>query len=166
MGRSPTAARTRSIRSPQEWASANFSQGKDEEVTMPNERILVIDDDPDLVEVIRLTLESEDYQVFSAASGTEGLEKVKEINPDLIILDVMMKHVTEGFQVALELRNPDPKSEYAPYRKMPILILTAIHSKTPLRFTADEKYLPVDDFVEKPLKASALLQKVEKLLVQ
>jgi CheY-like chemotaxis protein len=92
------------------------------------------------------------------------LEKVKEINPELIILDVMMEHVTEGFQVALELRNPDPKSEYAPYRKIPIMMLTAIHSKTPLRFTQDEKYLPVDDFVEKPLKASALLQKVEKLL--
>jgi CheY-like chemotaxis protein len=131
---------------------------------MANERILVIDDDPDLVEIIRLTLESKSYQVFSAASSTEGLQKVKEINPDLIILDVMMKHVTEGFQVALELRDPDPKSEYAPYSKIPIMILTAIHSRTPLRFTSDEKYLPVDDFVEKPLKASALLQKVEKLL--
>jgi CheY-like chemotaxis protein len=131
---------------------------------MANEKILVIDDDPDLVEVVRLTLETKGYRVFSAASTTEGLEKVKEINPDLIILDVMMKHVTEGFQVALELRNPDPKSEYAPYREIPIMILTAIHDKTPLRFTPDEKHLPVDDFVEKPLKASVLLQKVEKLL--
>ena len=131
---------------------------------MANEKILVIDDDPDLVEIVRLTLETKDYQVFSAASSTEGLEKVKKINPDLIILDVMMGHVTEGFQVALELRDTDPKSEYAAYNKIPILILTAIHDKTPLRFTSDEKYLPVDDFVEKPLKASALLQKVEKLL--
>jgi CheY-like chemotaxis protein len=131
---------------------------------MANEKILVIDDDPDLVELIRLTLETKDYQVFSAASGTEGLEKVKQINPDLIILDVMMKHVTEGFQVALELRNPDPESKYAPYRKTPIMILTAIHTRTPLRFTPDEKYLPVDDFVEKPLKAGDLLQKVQKLL--
>ena len=131
---------------------------------MANEKILVIDDDPDLVELIRLTLETKGYQVFSAASTAEGLEKIKEINPDLIILDVMMKHVTEGFQVALELRNPDAKSEYAPYREIPIMILTAIHSRTPLRFTSDEEYLPVDDFVEKPLKATALLQKVEKLL--
>jgi CheY-like chemotaxis protein len=131
---------------------------------MANQKILVIDDDPDLVELIRLTLETKDYQVFSAASSTEGLKKVKEVNPDLVILDVMMKHVTEGFQVAWELRNPDPQSEYAPYREIPIMILTAIHSRTPLRFTSDEKYLPVDDFVEKPLKASALLQKVEKLL--
>ena len=130
---------------------------------MANERILVIDDDPDLVELIRLTLEAKGYQVFSAASSTEGLEKVKEINPDLIILDVMMEHVTEGFQVALALRDK-PKTEYAPYSKIPILMLTAIHSRTPLRFAQDEKYLPVDDFVQKPLKASDLLQKVEKLL--
>ena len=131
---------------------------------MANEKILVIDDDPDLVELIRLTLETKDYRVFSTASSTEGLKKVKEMNPDLIILDVMMGHVTEGFQVALELRDTDPQSEYAAYSKIPILILTAIHDKTPLRFTPDEKHLPVDDFVEKPLKASDLLQKVDKLL--
>jgi len=141
-----------------------LTQGKDEKDTMANEKILVIDDDPDLVELIRLTLEAKGYQVFSAASTTEGLEKVKEVNPDLIILDVMMRHVTEGFQVALTLRNPNPKSEYAAYRKIPIMILTAIHSRTPLRFVQDEEYLPVDDFVQKPLKASDLLQKVEKLL--
>jgi len=131
---------------------------------MANEKILVVDDDPDLVEVIRLTLEAKDYQVFSATSGAEGLEKVKEINPDLIILDVMMDYITEGFQVSLQLRSPDPQSEYAPYSKVPILMLTALHSTTPLRFAPDEDYLPVDDFVEKPLEPKALVQKVEKLL--
>jgi len=131
---------------------------------MANEKILVVDDDPDLVEVIRLTLEAKDYQVFSAASGAEGLEKVKEINPHLIILDVMMDYITEGFQVSLQLRSPDPESEYAPYSNIPILMLTALHSTTPLRFAPDEDYLPVDDFVEKPLEPSALVQKVEKLL--
>jgi CheY-like chemotaxis protein len=131
---------------------------------MAHEKILIVDDDPDLVEVIRLTLEANDYQVFSAASGAEGLEKVKEINPDLIILDVMMDYTTEGFQVSLQLRSPDPKSEYAAYSNIPILMLTALHSTTSLRFAPDEDYLPVDDFVEKPLQPSALVQKVESLL--
>ena len=131
---------------------------------MANERILVVDDDPDLVEVIRLTLEANDYQVFSAASGSEGLEKIKDIHPDLIILDVMMDYTTEGFQVSLQLRSPDPKSEYAPYSKIPILMLTALHSTTSLRFAPDKDFLPVDDFVEKPLEPSALVHKVEKLL--
>jgi CheY-like chemotaxis protein len=133
---------------------------------MANEKILVIDDDPDLVEVIRLTLEAGGFQVFSAASGAEGLQQVKEVNPDLIILDVMMDYTTEGFQVSLALRNPEPESEYAAYRDIPILMLTAIHSTTPLRFEPEEDYLPVDEFVEKPLEPADLIAKVESLLAK
>jgi CheY-like chemotaxis protein len=129
-------------------------------------KILIVDDDPDLTEVIRLTLEAQDYQVFSAASGEEGLACVKEIHPDLIILDVMMDYTTEGFQVSLQLRSPEPDAEYAAYRDIPILMLTALHSTTSLRFKPDEDYLPVDDFVEKPLEPSALLEKVKELLAR
>jgi CheY-like chemotaxis protein len=125
---------------------------------------LIVDDDPDLVEVMRLTLEGKGYQVFSAASGAEALEQVKEIEPDLIILDVMMDYTTEGFQISLQLRSPEPDSEYAAYSQIPILMLTALHSTTPLRFKPDEDYLPVDDFVEKPLEPRALVEKVEELL--
>ncbi|MEJ2733817.1 MAG: response regulator [Anaerolineae bacterium] len=131
---------------------------------MANEKILVIDDDPDLVEVIRLTLEASGFQVFAAASGEDGLQKVKDVHPDLIVLDVMMDYTTEGFQVSLALRSPDPQSEYAAYRGIPILMLTAIHSTTPLRFGPEQDYLPVDDFVEKPIEPSALVAKIEGLL--
>ena len=131
---------------------------------MANEKILVIDDDPDLVEVIRLILEANGYQVFSAINGAQGLQQVIEISPDLIILDVMMDYTTEGFQVSLALRSPEPESEYAAYRDVPILMLTAIHSTTPLRFSPEEDYLPVDDFVEKPLEPDDLVKKVEALL--
>jgi len=131
---------------------------------MANEKILVIDDDPDLVEVIRLTLEASGFEVSSAISGADGLEKVKEVNPDLIVLDVMMDYTTEGFQVSLALRSLDAESEYAAYRGIPILMLTAIHSTTPLRFGPEEDYLPVDAFVEKPLEPAALVQKIEEML--
>ena len=133
---------------------------------MANEKILVIDDDPDLVEVIRLVLEASGYQVFGAINGAQGLQQVKEINPDLIILDVMMDYTTEGFQVSLALRSPDSTSEFAAYRDIPILMLTAIHSTTPLRFTPEDDYLPVDDFVEKPLEPADLVAKVEALLAK
>lgn len=133
---------------------------------MANEKILIIDDDPDLVEVIRLTLENKGYEVHSAASGAEGLAQVREIDPDLIILDVMMDYTTEGFQVSLALRSPDPDSEFAAYRNTPILMLTAIHTTTPLRFKPDQDYLPVNDFVEKPLAPAALTRKVEALLAK
>jgi CheY-like chemotaxis protein len=128
-----------------------------------SKRILIVDDDPDIVEALRLTLGG-NYEVEAAGSGQEGLRKVKEFDPDLIILDVMMETETEGFQVSLALRSQDPGSEFAAYAKVPILMLTAIHQKTPLRFAPDSEYLPVDDFVEKPVKPGVLLAKVKKLL--
>jgi CheY-like chemotaxis protein len=127
-------------------------------------KILIIEDDPDMVTALRLPLEAQGYELSVAATGAEGLEKVKEVEPDLIILDVMMETTTAGFQVSLQLRSPEPDSEYAKYRDIPILMLTAIHTTTSLRFGPDEAYLPVDDFVDKPVDPDILLQKVRALL--
>ena len=96
--------------------------------------ILVIDDDPDMVVALSMPLEANGYKVSHAANGSLGLKMVKELRPDLIILDVMMETATAGFQVSLALRSTDPKSEYAAYKSIPILMLTSIHSTTPLRF--------------------------------
>ena len=129
---------------------------------MANEKILIIDDDDDIVFSMRLPLEASGYKVFRAANGTEGLQKVKEVNPDLILLDVMMDSTTEGFQVSLKLRSNDPASEYAAYKSVPILMITAIHTTTPLRFAPDADYLPVDAFIEKPIEPEVLLAKVRE----
>lgn len=129
-------------------------------------KILMIDDDPDVVTAVRIPLEAHGHEFHVAGSGAEGLEKVKELNPDLIILDVMMETATEGFQVSLKLRNRSPDSEYAAYRDIPILMLTAIHTTTPLRFEPDEDYLPVDAFVDKSADPEALLAKVDELLTR
>jgi len=133
---------------------------------MEKPKVLVIDDDLDLVEGIRITLEANDYEVLSAKNGTEGLRMVKEIHPDLIILDVMMDTVTEGFQVSYQLRSRDPQSEYREYSHIPILMLTGISQKTDMKFSpeADEDYLPVEEFMEKPIRFEALLEKVKKLI--
>ena len=133
---------------------------------MADKRILIIDDDPDMVEAIRLVLEANGYQVSHAASGDLGLSVVKSLDPDLIILDVMMETATEGFQVSLALRSPDSGSEYAAYRDIPIVMLTSIHSTTPLRFEPDQDYLPVDVFMEKPIDPDLLLEKVADLLAK
>jgi CheY-like chemotaxis protein len=127
-------------------------------------RILIIDDDPDIVISARLSLESAGHEVMEAHNGTEGLEKIKSEKPDLIILDVMMDTTTEGFQLTLQLRSPDPTSEFKDFRETPILMLTSIHSTTPLRFGPTEDYLPVDEFVDKPLDPDELVKKVEALL--
>jgi CheY-like chemotaxis protein len=127
-------------------------------------KILMIDDDPDILTAIRIPLEASGHEFFEARSGNEGLEKVKTINPDLIILDVMMETATEGFQLSLKLRDRSPNAEYAAYADIPILMLTAIHTTTPLRFAPDEDYLPVDAFLDKSADPDVLLAKVEELL--
>lgn len=125
------------------------------------QNILIIDDDQDIVEAMRVVLESKEYVVHSASTGQEGLKKVKSDKPDLIILDVMMETKDKGFEVARSIKN-DVK-----YQGIPILMLTAIKEKTGLDFkeeSGDAMWLPVDEYVEKPLKPAELLQKVEKFL--
>ncbi len=127
-------------------------------------KILAIEDDPDMLLALRMSLEANGYEMVAATTAREGLRKVKEVEPDLIILDVMLETTTAGFQASLQLRNPDPESEYAAYRHIPILMLTAIHTTTSLRLGPNEAYLPVDDFVDKPVDPDVLLEKVRTLI--
>jgi DNA-binding response OmpR family regulator len=127
-------------------------------------RILLIDDDPDLRLALRLPLESAGYAISEADSLSAGKIAVREVSPDLIILDVMMDTTTAGFQFALELHSADPQSELSKYRNIPIIMLTAIHTTTPLRFAPDEDYLPVQTFLEKPVEPDVLLAKVRELM--
>ena len=127
-------------------------------------KILVVDDDPDVVMSTRLCLEAEGHEVIEAKNGTECLARIRTQRPDLIILDVMMDTTTEGFQISLILRSEDPTSEYYAFRDIPILILTSIHSTTSMRFGPTEDYLPVEEFVDKPIDPDDLVQKVKTLL--
>ncbi len=128
-------------------------------------KILIIEDDLDFVESMSLPLEANSHEVEFAQSGEEGLKKVKEFKPDLIILDVMMETETAGFHVAYQLRNSDPSSEYADYAKIPILMITSVAEKTKMKFDpkTDKDFLPVDGFVEKPIRPDNLLSKVKEL---
>jgi CheY-like chemotaxis protein len=127
-------------------------------------KVLVIDDDPDIITAVRLTLENAGYQIVSASSGQEGVEKIKSEHPDLIILDVMLETHTEGFQLALKLHSPDPSSDLKQFKDTPILMLTAIHSTTPMRYEPDIDYLPVELFVDKPINPDDLIKKVAWIL--
>lgn len=129
-------------------------------------KILVIDDDPDMRFATRLALESAGYNVVEAQNTKESLAQVKAEHPDLIVLDVMMETATAGFQLALQLRSRDPKSDYVEFRNTPIIMLTAIHETTQMRFQPDEDFLPVDAFVEKPINPQVFLPKVEALLAK
>ncbi len=130
-------------------------------------KILIIDDDPDIVEAMRMPLEANAYKVITASNGKEGLKRVKDETPDLIILDVMMETDTEGFHVAYALRSEEVDSEYKNCREIPILMITAISQKKGISFSTekDDTFLPVDDFVEKPIQPKDLLQKVAEFVV-
>jgi CheY-like chemotaxis protein len=131
---------------------------------MDKKRILLVDDDPDVRLSLRLPLEAAGYVVSEASSPTEGRAAVKNETPDLIILDVMMDSATAGFQFALELHSEDPQSEMKAFKDIPIIMLTAIHGTTPLRFSPDQDYLPVQVFLEKPVEPDVLLSTVKKQL--
>ncbi|MBN2550275.1 MAG: response regulator [Anaerolineales bacterium] len=131
---------------------------------MTQKKILIVDDDPDQRLTLRLPLEAAGYLIHEATNFEEGLAASRELDPDLIILDVMMDSATAGFQLALSMHSPDPASEYKEFRKVPIIMLTAIHSTTSLRFAPDEYYLPVEEFLEKPVTPEVLLATVQKYL--
>ena len=128
---------------------------------MGQAKILIIDDDPDITEAMKIVLESQDYIVSCAKDGQEGMEQIKATNPDLIILDVMMNTIREGFLLSRELKtNPD-------YKHIPILMITAVKEKTGFDFkpeAGEEAWLPVEDFLDKPVAKEVLLDRVSALL--
>jgi len=124
-------------------------------------KILIIDDDPDIVETLKVVLEKNGHSVDSAANSEEGFEQIKKSPPQLLILDVMMNGMQDGFDLARKIKKDSR------YKQIPILMLTAIMEKTGFDFkpaVGDEEWLPVEDFLDKPVKPEVLLSKVEKLL--
>jgi two-component system alkaline phosphatase synthesis response regulator PhoP len=110
-------------------------------------KILVVDDEPDLVEAVSIVLENKGYAVVKAYGGVEGLKKARTENPDLIVLDVMMPD-KDGYAVCKELKAD------ANYRSIPILLLTAVISNIPTSKYTQEMGLETeaDDFVVKPVE--------------
>jgi len=125
-------------------------------------KIIIIDDDVDLVEAMRLTLEKEGFEVIDAQEGEKGLEKIRSEKPDLIILDVMMDTQDEGFHVAYQIRANRSTAD------VPIIMLTAVGQETGFTFDKekDEDFLPVDEFLEKPINPGMLIELVRKHLGQ
>lgn len=127
----------------------------------PGIRILVVDDDPDIREAIGAVLEAHDYDVVTACDGQEGLAKLRETSPDLMILDLMMPRM-DGFSLVKELGDP----RWTKYGSVPILILTSVREDAGRRRYELETGLAlnVEDYVEKPIDPHALLSRVESVL--
>ena len=123
-------------------------------------RILIVDDDLDYVKSIRAVLESKEYTVDTAHDKESAMEKIRKVKPDLILLDIMMDRLDDGFTLCYRLKH-DPE-----LREISILTISAITEKTGFKFSpaTDGEYFEADDYVEKPVKPSDLLQRIEKLL--
>jgi DNA-binding response OmpR family regulator len=121
-------------------------------------RVLIVDDDPDIVEAVRLCLEHAGHTVESAGSREEGMRTALEGSPDLLILDIMMVEPDDGFVMAHDLRG-------AGFDK-PIIVMSSISRVTGLPYGKDTALTPVDDFVQKPVEASVLIDKVNALLAR
>ena len=125
------------------------------------EKILVVDDDPDILDALTMILEAEGYQVVTARDGVEGLANLKAEVPDLMILDLLMPRM-DGFAVLKQLQDP----RRSKYRRIPILILTSVREEASRRRYELETGLElgVDDYVEKPMPPDVLLERVKRLI--
>jgi CheY-like chemotaxis protein len=123
-------------------------------------KVLIIDDDIDLVEAMRITLEGAGLTVIDAQDGHKGLDKLKKEKPDLVILDVMMGTQDEGFHIAYALRQNPATAD------LPIIMLTAIGQETGFAFNKekDGDFLPVNEFIEKPINPDKLIETVKSNL--
>ena len=117
-------------------------------------KILIADDRPEVVELVRVTLEGEDYEIVDASNGKETLRKARLEKPDLVLLDVVMPKM-DGFEVCRKLKK-DPQT-----KEIPIIMLTAKGQE------ADKekgREVGASDYITKPFSPSALLIKIEEIL--
>lgn len=121
---------------------------------MPKKKILFIEDEVDLVELMRLRLDAAGYEISAAYDGKEGLDKVRDEKPDLVLLDILMPKV-DGFTVCRSIK-ADPLT-----KSIPVIVISASGGKNlPQRaYTAG-----ADDVIIKPFEAKEVLEKIEKHL--
>lgn len=123
-------------------------------------RILIIDDDVDFVDLNKAVLENNGFEVETAFSAREGLDKVQFDAPDLILLDLMLEKHDTGFSFAKSIK-ADPR-----YKDIPILMISAVASETGYEFSQEQDgyWMKTDGFVPKPVEPDVLVQKINTLL--
>jgi DNA-binding response OmpR family regulator len=123
-------------------------------------KILIIDDDKDYSEALKIVLENYGFAVDHVPNIQDGRKALEAGRPDLIILDVMMDKHTDGFDLCYSLKHDEA------CKQIPILMVTAVTDKTGFKFSpeTDGEYLQADDYVSKPIPVPELLSRVKKLI--
>ena len=127
---------------------------------MGKKYVLIVDDDPDMVETVGMMLESKGYEVGKAYDGVEGEDSIKQRRPDLMVLDVMMPR-KNGYVLCAELK------KHKDTRDIPIILLTAVGEAVPTTTYshADGMATEADDYIPKPVDAEVLVEAIERLFV-
>ena len=125
-------------------------------------KILLVDNDVDFIDLNKAVLENNGFDVLVAYSGSEGLDRVRFEQPDLIVLDLMMEKHDTGFGFAKAMK-ADPTT-----KNIPILMLTAVGSETGMDFSQelDGYWMKTDDYANKPLLPEDLVKKINELLAR
>jgi CheY-like chemotaxis protein len=124
------------------------------------QKVLIVDDDHDFITAIKPVIERSGYEIATAHNKEEATEKIEKQKPDLILLDIMMERITDGFNLCYKLKH-DPEM-----KKIPVLAVSAITKETGFKVSpaTDGEYFEADDYMEKPVKPSELLERIERLL--
>ncbi|MBU1112369.1 MAG: response regulator [Candidatus Omnitrophica bacterium] len=120
---------------------------------MSKKRILVVDDEQALAELVKMRLETNGYEVLSAFDGQEALDKARKEKPDLIILDLMLPKI-DGYKVCRMLKFDEK------YKKIPIILFTARAQESDKKMGQD---VGADSYIVKPFEPKALLAKIKEL---
>ena len=121
-------------------------------------KVLVVDDDPDFVEITSMVLKQNGYAVDSAASGDEALERMRALRPDVLLLDVMMSTVLDGVSVSFAM-SEDPE-----LREIPIIMISSIPDSPNAEMFPTDEYVPISAWITKPVNPETLLKTVQRLV--
>lgn len=121
-------------------------------------KILVVDDDPDFVETTRMVLEANGYQVVSAGNSEQGLRKLAEEKPDLVILDVIMSTVLDGLSMSQQMQ------ESPEFRRVPVLMVTSIANTDYAALFPTDEFINISGFLTKPISSQQLLGQLKRIL--
>jgi CheY-like chemotaxis protein len=127
-------------------------------------KIFVIDDDPDFRKVISMMLESKSYDVVTASNPTEAKKILLAEKPDLILLDIMMDSIFDGYSLCNEIKTSD---KYQELKDTPIIFISAVKEKAGSRLafdTGEHGLVGPDDYIDKPVQSDDLYMRIEKLL--
>ncbi len=124
----------------------------------PNPRVLVVDDDPDFVNLTSTILRSQNYDVIAASDGRQAMQVMRRAKPDVTLLDVMMTHLLEGLEVAREMAQ-DPV-----LKDIPVIMITSLAGSRARSVLPPNEHVPMEKWIQKPIDPDLLLAEVAAAL--